>query len=164
MKWGDRIFGLPSNRLSGRFIVRQELVPAKNHSSGEFIIVYKTHTHQEDIMMVKSASLFGTHFKVEQPAVGSIDRLNRRPHPRVSESSRKQNKVPPNEALANIKDLTEDGLYSIRFKINKDIDKLIIQIVDKKSGELIRQIPLEELINVSEKLEDYRGLIVKTES
>jgi len=115
-------------------------------------------------MMVKSASLSDANFKIEQPALRSIERRNRRAHLRVSEPGRKQNKVSPDEAQAKIKDLTEDGLYSIRFMINKDIDKLIIQVVDKKSGELIRQIPLEELINVSEKLEDYRGLIVKTES
>jgi flagellar protein FlaG len=39
---------------------------------------------------------------------------------------------------------------------------MVIQLLDAKSGEQIRQIPPEELITVSQRLSDLRGNLVDT--
>lgn len=67
------------------------------------------------------------------------------------------------EILGTIKALTEDGLYSVRFEKHKATEELVIKLVDQE-GEVIRQIPAEEIIALSKHLGDLRGNVIKTES
>ncbi len=78
-------------------------------------------------------------------------------------TSTKTNSIQPEELLNNIKALTEDGLYSVRFEVNQDTNDLIINLVDAK-GEVIRQIPPESIVEMHEHMMDLRGNIVDTES
>lgn len=49
----------------------------------------------------------------------------------------------------------------VRFEIDKDIDKVIVKVVDKSSGEVIRQIPSEEVVRIAKVLEGkLPGLLV----
>lgn len=97
---------------------------------------------------------------------------------RVSENAQKQHRnngdvvasekvenkqVQPEELLKQIKALTEDGLYSVRFENDLEADELVVKVVDPKTNEVLRQIPAEELLHVTERLEDLRGNIVDTE-
>lgn len=67
------------------------------------------------------------------------------------------------EILGTIKALTDDGLYSVRFEKHKATEELVIKLVDH-DGEVIRQIPAEEIIALSKHLDDLRGNVIKTES
>lgn len=67
------------------------------------------------------------------------------------------------EILGTIKALTEDGLYSVRFEKHKATEELVIKLVGH-DGEVIRQIPAEEIIALSKHLDDLRGKVIKTES
>lgn len=115
-------------------------------------------------MKIEAIALAGAGFEVEPPAAEKIDRQRKAPELSGAGPEQDRNQVAPEEILSKIKDLTEDGVYSIRFEMNNEIEKLIIKVVDKESGELIRQIPPEELITASERMRDYRGLIIETES
>jgi flagellar protein FlaG len=67
------------------------------------------------------------------------------------------------ELLTQIKALTEDGLYSVRFEQNDSAD-LIVKIFDQKTDKIVRQIPSEELVNLQKALADLRGHLIDTES
>lgn len=71
--------------------------------------------------------------------------------------------VQPEELLQQIKSLTEDGLYSVRFENDERSDGLIVKIVNRENGEVIRQVPSEELLELTAALEDLRGNLVDTE-
>ena len=71
--------------------------------------------------------------------------------------------VQPEELLQQIKSLTEDGLYSVRFENDERSDGLIVKIVNRENGEVIRQVPSEELLDLTAALEDLRGNLVDTE-
>jgi flagellar protein FlaG len=71
--------------------------------------------------------------------------------------------VQAEELLSQIKALTEDGLYSVRFEQNDNAD-LIVKIFDQKTDKVVRQIPTEELIALQKALDDLRGNIVDTEA
>jgi hypothetical protein len=43
--------------------------------------------------------------------------------------------------------LTENGVYSVRFENDERNEKLVISLVDADSGEVIRQIPPEEIMS-----------------
>ena len=71
--------------------------------------------------------------------------------------------VQPEELLNQIKSLTEDGLYSVRFENDERTEGLVVKIVDRENDEVIRQVPAEELLDLKATLEDLRGNIIDTE-
>lgn len=75
-----------------------------------------------------------------------------------------EKKVAPEEVLKKISDLTENGLYSVRFEKNEEVNRLVIKLVSSSSGEVIRQIPSEELLGSARFLHDLRGNMINTES
>ncbi|MCK4623390.1 MAG: flagellar protein FlaG [Desulfuromonadales bacterium] len=72
--------------------------------------------------------------------------------------------VQPEELLKQIKALTENGLYSVRFENDERTDGLVVKIVDRETDEVIRQVPAEELLELKATLEDLRGNIVDIQS
>lgn len=77
---------------------------------------------------------------------------------------RDERKVASEGILDKITALTEDGLYSVRFEKNEELDALVIKLVDSSTGELIRQIPSEELLGATKQLRELRGNMINTES
>jgi len=71
--------------------------------------------------------------------------------------------IQPEELLGQIKALTEDGVYSVRFENNEN-DQLVVKVVDSKTDEVIRQIPPEELMELTRHLNELQGNIVNTVS
>lgn len=80
------------------------------------------------------------------------------------QSSPQEKKMPPEELLNQIKSITEDGLYSVRFERDSGSEDLIVKIVDSETDEVIRQIPPEELLNLSKHLRELSGNLVNTVS
>ena len=78
-----------------------------------------------------------------------------------SEQAEKK-QVQPEELLNQIKSLTEDGLYSVRFENNEQAG-LVVKIVNRENDEVIRQVPAEEVLKLKATLEDLRGNLVNTE-
>ena len=70
--------------------------------------------------------------------------------------------VQPEELLKQIKGLTDDGFYSVRFENDERTSKLVIKIVDRESNEVIRQFPAEEVLELSAVLENLCGNIIDT--
>ncbi|MDD2465914.1 MAG: flagellar protein FlaG [Desulfobulbus sp.] len=75
-------------------------------------------------------------------------------------SAEEQSKAQPEELLQQIKSLTEDGVYSVRFEQESESQQLIVKIVDQETDEVIRQIPPEELLNLTKNLKELAGSIV----
>lgn len=78
------------------------------------------------------------------------------------QTTSQENKLPPEELLNQIKAITEDGLYSVRFERDSGTEDLIVKIVDSDTDEVIRQIPPEELLNLTKHLKELSGSIVNT--
>lgn len=76
----------------------------------------------------------------------------------------KNNALPTEEILDQIKGLTEDGVYSVRFEQDENTNQFVVRIVDRDTGEVIRQLPPEELLGLKASLADLRGNIVDTQS
>lgn len=82
----------------------------------------------------------------------------------MQEPSQDENKIAPEEVLQKIKKLTDNGNYSVRFEMNEPTNQMVIHLLDAKSGEEIRQIPPEELLTITQRLNDLRGNLVDTTS
>lgn len=80
------------------------------------------------------------------------------------ESVPKNKKMQPEEILDQIKSLTDDGSYSVRFEKDNKHNEMVVRLVDVESGETIRQLPPEELLSLMDSLEELRGNVVDTTS
>lgn len=48
----------------------------------------------------------------------------------------------------------------IAFEFDKEVEKIILKIIDSQTNEVIRQIPPEELLRVSKRISELLGLII----
>ena len=79
--------------------------------------------------------------------------------PQVSPENQK---IQPEELLDQIKAITQDGLYSVRFEKDDSIADLVVKIFDNETQEVIRQIPAEELLNFKATFAELIGNLVNT--
>lgn len=84
--------------------------------------------------------------------------------PEQASSASEQKSIQPEELLNQIKSITEDGAYSVRFEKNKETEELVVKVVDSETDEVVRQIPPEELMELTKTLKELQGNLVNTVS
>ena len=115
-------------------------------------------------MKVESAGIMaGMTTPKESQAAEAVDR-NRAKSQDAQAAADSGAGIQPEELLDKIKALTENGLYGVRFEYNDRADKLIIRLIDAESGEQIRQIPPEELVDASITLKQLSGNLIDRSS
>ena len=68
------------------------------------------------------------------------------------------------EIQKNINELNsqlEDLNHSIQFSVDNETKDIVVKVVDKESGEVVRQIPPEGVMKLRESIKDMAGLIVE---
>ena len=68
------------------------------------------------------------------------------------------------QAAARIKEALRGTTSRLEFEIDPDLDRLdkvVIKILNGESGEIIRQIPSQELVNLAKHLDAPKGLLVR---
>lgn len=93
-----------------------------------------------------------------------VDRKRQDVQQQTPSSSEEESQVQPEELLNQIKALTEDGVYSVRFERDSASEELVVKIVDQDTDKVIRQIPPKELLKLSQHLKELSGSIVNTVS
>ncbi len=76
-------------------------------------------------------------------------------------SAESAKKVQPEELLSHIKAITENGTYAVQFENNKN-EELVIKVIDRETDEVIRQIPPEELQELTKMMNELTGNLVNT--
>lgn len=117
-------------------------------------------------MNIEAVVFPGVQLQSRPTAGDKVEQLRKeaKESPDAAEKAGKENAAQAKEEiLGTIKALTEDGQYSVRFEKHKATEELVIKLVDQE-GEVIRQIPAEEIIALSKHLGDLRGNVIKTES
>lgn len=80
------------------------------------------------------------------------------------------NKKPERKDEPNIAALSKnlqqlnDGLrsFGLKFELSDTDHQVITRVVDRETGELIRQIPSEEVLRIARSLHETLGLLLKT--
>jgi flagellar protein FlaG len=82
------------------------------------------------------------------------------------DKAREQQKQTPksnNRPAALVKALNEDmeaiRSVGLQFSVNQKTGKTVVRVVDKDTGELIRQIPPQDMLDLANKLEDMMGIL-----
>ena len=80
-----------------------------------------------------------------------------------SQTSDKSQNITVDEALRTLKEklekLSNFFQREAQFIFDKDIDKVIIKIKDKDTGEIIRQIPPEVAVKIAKKVDELLGIL-----
>lgn len=54
--------------------------------------------------------------------------------------------------------------YGVEFELSEATSRLVTRIVDRESGELIRQVPSEEVLRIAERLDELQGRLIRLEA
>ena len=80
------------------------------------------------------------------------------------ETSVKQ-KTSANELVAPIQRINEVMRpHGLEFELSEETSRVITRVVDRESGDVIRQIPAEEVLKIAERLEEMQGRIISIEA
>ena len=88
---------------------------------------------------------------------------------RDSQKAAKKTKADKNQPLSakdtkaltdHMNDIMDDLQTSLGFSIREELNhQVVVEITDRKTNELVKQIPSEELLKIKEKMEELTGLI-----
>lgn len=98
---------------------------------------------------------------VQQPHRAAVEL----PRPPVSTQGNAQSTPATHDEVVHAiqyisKELRQAG-DQLQISVDSDLDRVIVKIVNSQSGQVIRQIPAEELINLAKQLKNLNGLLVE---
>ena len=67
------------------------------------------------------------------------------------------------EVVTRLQETLQHVAPRIELSVDKELNQVIVRILDKESGELIRQIPSEEVLELDRFFADLSGLFVEKE-
>ncbi|WP_374323307.1 flagellar protein FlaG [Aquipseudomonas alcaligenes] len=67
-------------------------------------------------------------------------------------------------AVATIQDFVQTVRRSLNFSLEEGSGRVVVKVTDAGSGDVIRQIPSEEALQLAENLSEVRSLLFKTEA
>jgi flagellar protein FlaG len=97
---------------------------------------------------------------VGQNVVKGIDAQQATPPETQPEASRDEVEA----AVATIQDFVQSVRRNLNFSLEEASGRVVVKVVDAGSGDLIRQIPSEEALQLAEGLSDVRSLLFKAEA
>ncbi len=79
------------------------------------------------------------------------------------QNSHGQRGEPPRDQLETLVSDVEDYLSEMKvdlnFKVHEDTGDMVVQVISGKTGEVVRQLPPDEVLELREKLKDLRGVL-----
>jgi len=68
------------------------------------------------------------------------------------------------QAITRANQFVQSVNPSIQFVLNQDLNKYVVQVVDDKTKDVIRQIPSQEMIDIARGLDRFQGVLVKEQA
>ena len=69
-----------------------------------------------------------------------------------------------NAAVDQLKSFVKEAQRNLDFSVDDSSGQFVVKVMDGDSGKMIRQIPSEELLRLSEQLDNMRSLLFKAEA
>jgi len=67
-------------------------------------------------------------------------------------------------AVSTIQDFVQSVRRNVNFTLEDGSGRIVVKVTDASSGDIIRQIPSEEALQLAESLEEVRSLLFKAEA
>lgn len=81
----------------------------------------------------------------------------------TSEDENKDERVNTAEAMEKIVHTAKFFNKEIHLEVEEDLNMVIVKVIDGETDEVIRQIPLEEIVELSRNAKNLRGLLIDRE-
>lgn len=112
------------------------------------------------------------------PAMANATPTPQRPEPAVQVTSteaarnggnataQQGNEFPPSttDTFEEINNAMQAWDTGMRFEIDEDTQQLVVSIVDSKTGEVIRQVPNEEVLHIAKMISQFQGQFVSVKA
>jgi flagellar protein FlaG len=103
--------------------------------------------------------------KADFPATAvAIRQVQANAEPGKADSSAQQQQQYPRkmqEAVKNANDFFQSAKRTLQFTIHEGDGRVVVQIKDEKSGQIVRQIPSEDVLELAKRLDELSGLLFK---
>jgi len=110
---------------------------------------------------VEAAPLAAVHGVAEHGArEGCAPRPQKAPKPPATAHDESPKEPPPVHKPVT---LPEFAQYELSFRLDEERGRVVVQVIDKKTGTIVRTVPPEELGRAARRLPDPRGLLLDRE-
>lgn len=75
-----------------------------------------------------------------------------------------ENELEINAAIDKLQDYVQRLDRELQFSVDKDTGRTVVKIFDAQTQEVVRQIPSEELLEITKSLERTQGVLFRTEA
>lgn len=79
----------------------------------------------------------------------------------VKEMSAAEKEEQVKEAAEKISEFIEAMTHDLSFSVDKDTNRTVVKVLERESGDVIRQIPAEEILKIAKMLDELKGLIIR---
>ncbi|MDK2743996.1 MAG: flagellar protein FlaG [Nitrospira sp. BO4] len=90
----------------------------------------------------------------QKPGTRASDRDDR------STSQQAADRAVVDQAAAKVNEMLVLGEPQLQIKVDDETERVVVKVVEQKSGEVIRQIPPEELLKLDKYLSSPKGLLL----
>jgi flagellar protein FlaG len=66
-----------------------------------------------------------------------------------------------NDAVKQINEAMKALSQGLEFSVDQDVHKVVVKVVDQQTGDVIRQMPTKEALEIAKALDRVQGLLVK---
>jgi flagellar protein FlaG len=63
------------------------------------------------------------------------------------------------EAVKRLSDAIDQTPTATKITVDKELDRFIVQVTDKQTGEVVREIPGEAILKIARNIENLKGLL-----
>lgn len=68
------------------------------------------------------------------------------------------------KAAEQINEFIQSSSRNLQFSVDKTLNRIIVKVVDKETGEVIRQIPGEETLAIANSLDTPKGVLIQSKA
>jgi len=68
------------------------------------------------------------------------------------------------KATEQISKFIQSNSSNLHFSVDKNHNRIIVKVVDKETGEVIRQIPAEETLAIASSLDTAKGVLIQSKA
>lgn len=68
------------------------------------------------------------------------------------------------DTFEEINNAMEAWATGMRFEIDEDTQQLVVSIVDSKTGDVVRQVPSEEVLHIAKMISQFQGTFVSVKA
>ncbi|MCS0589479.1 flagellar protein FlaG [Massilia norwichensis] len=68
------------------------------------------------------------------------------------------------QAVEHINKSLQASAQSVEFSVDEDSERVIVKVVDRDTGEVLRQMPSQEALDIAKALDRTQGLLIKNQA